>query len=101
MEISIIALMGTFALSAMAFAYAMLSKAWNKIDRLTDKIMAERTPANFVTYASHTPTKGEPAEAKSFPIPTNGNGKHLVGNPNSVEALKEAYLKEHPHLEEI
>lgn len=96
-------IVGVFGLIIVGGVFTLLQKSWHLIDRLTDKIMAERAPVAFNGYAVNTPTKGEPAEAKSFPVSGNGNGKHLVAvsQPNSVEALKESYLKQNPHLEEI
>jgi hypothetical protein len=89
-----------FALLVVGFCFSLVSKSWHVIDRLTDKLMAERTPANFATYATYTPTKWGSAEATKFPSINgngNGNGKHPVG----VGADLESYLTEHPNLEVI
>jgi hypothetical protein len=57
------------------FCYSVCTKSQKLIDRLTDKIIAERNPSAFATYATTTPTAKED-HFRPEHTPRNGKGNN-------------------------
>lgn len=79
MSFDLILVGGTLTLAVLFFFY-VTHKSLHLIDRLTDKIMAERSPQAFVNYATTTPT----VKDEQF-RPAEGNGKLAARTPGQDE----------------
>jgi hypothetical protein len=68
-------LIGGVAGTVLLMAFYLAYHAMVLVDRLTDKIMSDKNPSAFATYATTTPT------AKEETFSHSGNGKMSARTP--------------------